>query len=179
MKYFIFDTETTGFPPRARLVSIAWQIWEDNNFIEKDYYIVTPDGFEIPYQAQKVHGISTEYALKNGIDLKTVITTLNKKLKEIDTVVAHNYGFDSKIILGEYSRLNFENILSTKQIIDTMLISTDYLKLSGKNGRYKWPKLEELHFGLFNENFKDAHSADSDVDATVKCFFELKNRGVI
>lgn len=179
MKYFIFDTETTGFPPKARLVSIAWQIWEDNNFIEKDYYIITPNGFEIPYQAQRVHGISTEYARKNGIDLKTVITTLNKKLKEIDTVIAHNYSFDSKIILGEYSRLNFEDILSTKQIIDTMLISTNHLKLNGKNGHYKWPKLEELHFGLFNENFKDAHSADSDVNATAKCFFELKKIGVI
>ncbi len=179
MKYLIFDTETTGFPPKARLVSIAWQIWNEENMLEKDYYIVKPDGFEIPYHAQKIHGISTQYALENGEDLKKVITIFSKKLDSVDAVVAHNFGFDSKIIQGEYKRLHTKDYLSSKKVIDTMIESTDYLKIPGRNGKYKWPKLDELHSLLFGKNFDNAHSADADVQATVKCFFELKKRGVI
>ena len=179
MKYLIFDTETTGFPPKARLVSIAWQIWDEEKMIERDYYIVKPEGFEIPYHAQRIHGISTQYALENGEDLKKVIDIFSKKLDSVDTLVAHNFGFDSKIVLSEYKRLNTKDNLSSKNVIDTMSESTDYLKLAGKNKKFKWPKLEELHFFLFGENFDNAHSADGDVEATVKCFFELKRRGII
>ncbi len=179
MKYLIFDTETTGFPPSARLVSIAWQIWDDDNFIEKDYYVIRPDGFEIPWQAAKVHGITTEIALEQGVDLKGVIDKFNEKVNQVDTVVAHNYGFDSKIVNGEFKRLKIAGNLDNKQVIDTMLSTTDYVKLPGRYGKYKWPKLEELYRHLFGEDFDDAHSADADVDATVKCFIELKNRNVI
>jgi len=179
MKYLFFDTETTGFPPKARLVSIAWQIWNEEKLLEKDYYVVKPNGFEIPYQAEKVHGISTKYALENGEDLNKVINIFNEKLNTVDTVVAHNFRFDSKIIFGEYKRLNSDDNLSFKNSLDTMTESTDYLKLPGRNGKYKWPKLEELYLHLFGENFGNAHSADADVDATVKCFFELKKRKII
>ncbi len=178
MKYLIFDTETTGFPPKARLVSIAWQIWDDDKFIEKDYYIVKPEGFYIPLQAAQVHGITTEMALELGEDLNKVLTIFAKKLQEVDAVVAHNYRFDSQIVQGEFERMNFENHLENKQVYDTMLLSTNYVKIRNSRG-YKWPNLSELHKKLFNKDFDDAHSADADVDATAKCFFELKRRGVI
>ena len=179
MKYLIFDTETTGFPPSARLVSIAWQIWDDNNFIEKDYFVIRPDGFEIPWQAAKVHGITTEMAMEQGVELNGVMNKFNQKLNEIDTVVAHNYGFDSKIVNGEFKRLKMNGNLEKKQVIDTMTKSTDYVKLPGRYGKYKWPKLDELYNYLFGKSFNDAHSADADVEATVKCFFELQKRKVI
>ncbi len=179
MKYLFFDTETTGFPPKARLVSIAWQIWDDNNFIEKDYYIIKPEGFTIPYQAARVHGITTEYALEHGDDLQKVIDIFINKLNEVDAVVAHNYKFDSKIVEGEFKRLNKDNPLLRKNSIDTMTGSTNYVKLPATRGGYKWPRLEELYLHLFGEIFDDAHSADADVDATVKCFFELKKRNVL
>ena len=179
MKYLFFDTETTGFPPKARLVSIAWQIWDDNELIEKDDYIIRPDGFIIPDGAANVHGITTEIALEKGVDLKMVIELFSKKLAEIDTVIAHNYKFDSQIVGGEMKRLKISNNLKGKKVIDTMIESTNYVKLPGRYGDYKWPKLEELYRHLFNKDFDDAHSADADVDATVACFFELQKRNVI
>ena len=178
MKYLIFDTETTGFPPKGRLVSIAWQIWDDENFLEKDYYIIKPEGFYIPDQATRVHGITTEMALEQGEDLNKVLSVFAEKLQEVDAVVAHNYRFDSQIVKGEFERMNFENHLEYKQVYDTMLLSTNYVKIRNSRG-YKWPTLSELHQKLFYEDFNDAHSADADVDATAKCFFELKRRGVI
>jgi len=180
MKYLFFDTETTGFPPKARLVSIAWQVWDEANFISKEYYVIKPEGYTIPSQAERVHGISTEFALENGVDLKMVLDKFYASTDEVDVVVAHNYSFDVKIVEGEYSRKGFSTNLSAKQVIDTMKSSTDYVKLPARNGRgYKWPKLEELYSFLFNKKFDDAHSANADVDATVECFMELKKRGVI
>jgi DNA polymerase III epsilon subunit-like protein len=179
MKYLFFDTETTGFPPKARLVSIAWQIWDNSMLLEKQAHIIKPDGFYIPAKATKIHGISDDFASENGENIKDIINLFNKKVSDSDIIIAHNFKFDSKIIDIECNLLNLENQLKNKQFIDTMLISTDYLKLPGKNNKYKWPNLSELYKYLFKKDFKNAHSADTDVDATVKCFFELKKRGVI
>ena len=45
--------------------------------------------------------------------------------------------------------------------------------------QYRWPKLAELYRILFTKEIPNAHDAASDVQATLKCFFELKKRGVI
>ena len=59
-----------------------------------------------------------------------------------------------------------------------MKASTDYCKLPGNYG-YKWPKLSELHFKLFDDEFREAHNATVDIAACAKCFWELKRRGII
>lgn len=179
MKYLIFDTETTGFPPNARLVSIAWQLWDENNLLEKEHHIIKPEGFTIPVQASNIHGITTDIAIEKGENLEEVIDKFLNAIDKTDAIIAHNYRFDSQIIAGELKRLNKKNILESKKVFDTMIESTNYLKIKGKYGKFKWPNLNELHYFLFNKNFENAHSADADVDATVKCFFELKKRGVI
>jgi DNA polymerase-3 subunit alpha len=72
--YLIFDTETTGLPKRwdapitdtdnwPRCIQIAWQLHDDmGKLIEHQDYLVKPDGFNIPYDAERIHGISTELA---------------------------------------------------------------------------------------------------------------------
>ena len=39
--------------------------------------------------------------------------------------------------------------------------------------------LSEHHIKLFGEDFEDAHDALVDISITGKCFWELRNRGVI
>ena len=41
------------------------------------------------------------------------------------------------------------------------------------------PKLSELHRILFGTGFEDAHNALADVEATAKCFWKLKELGII
>ena len=178
MNFLFFDTETTGFPPNARMVSIAWQLWSDNNFIDKEHHIIKPDNFTIPEQASRVHGITTEYALENGKPVADVLDNFEKYAQSADIVIAHNFKFDNQILDIEYKLLKKNNPLKGIKVIDTMLESTNYLKLPGRYG-YKWPNLSELYEFLFGEKFDNAHSADADIDATAKCFFELLNRKVI
>lgn len=59
-----------------------------------------------------------------------------------------------------------------------MKSTTDYCAIEGYYG-YKWPKLSELHIKLFGYDFEEAHNAAADIDATAKCFWELRKRKLI
>ena len=59
-----------------------------------------------------------------------------------------------------------------------MKLATDYCKIPGMYG-YKWPSLSELHIKLFNEDFEEAHDASADISATARCFWKMKQLGVI
>ena len=68
--------------------------------------------------------------------------------------------------------------LNKKSKICTMLSTTDFCAIEGYYGN-KWPKLVELHFKLFGCNFDNAHSAIADIEATARCFSELKKRSIL
>jgi hypothetical protein len=59
-----------------------------------------------------------------------------------------------------------------------MKSTAEYCQIPGNYG-YKWPKLSELHYALFGKGFVEAHNAAADINATVKCFWRLKELGVL
>jgi len=180
----VFDTETTGLPKNykapaydldnwPRLVQLAWSIYDyDGKTLVENEFIIKPEGFEIPVAASKVHGITTERALKEGIPLKKALEFFSKALSKTDYLVAHNISFDEKIIDAEFIRTNLKTNLNSLNKICTKEASTEYCKLPGKYG-YKWPNLTELYNILFNRDFDGAHNALADVRACARCFFEL------
>jgi DNA polymerase-3 subunit alpha len=190
--FLIFDTETTGLPKRdnapleeldnwPRLVQIAWQMHDHSGkFIGAKNYIIKPEGFTIPYAAEKVHGISTDKALAEGHDLKTVLTEFAADIALTTLLVAHNIEFDINIVASEFLRNEIENDFLSKKKLCTKVESTDFCAIpGGRGGKFKWPNLAELHFKLFQEGFTDAHNAAGDVEATSRCFLELLRLGVI
>ena len=189
--YLIFDTETTGIPKNynapvsdlnnwPRLVQIAWMHCDNSGkILSKSSYIVKPQGFIIPENVVKIHGISTEKANNEGIALKTVLNEFSTAISRSSFLVAHNVKFDENIVGAEFLREKIESRLFSIPKICTQVMSTNYCKLSGPYGKYKWPKLSELHHKLFNVSYEDAHDAAADVKACAKCFFELKNKGII
>ncbi len=190
--YLIFDTETTGLPRNKnaplddfdnwpRLVQIAWQLHDEKGILlSQGNHVVRPDGFTIPFNAQKIHGISTEKALEAGIDLKEALASFSVDLQKAKVVVGHNIEFDNKIIGSEYLRSEQVNQLEGFPNIDTGLETKEYCQLTGGiGGRLKMPKLIELYTKLFGQPFDDAHDAAYDVDATAKAFFECLRLKVI
>lgn len=190
--YLIFDTETTGLPRSykapltdfnnwPRLVQLAWQLHANNgSLINNENFIIKPEEFTIPFNAQKIHGISTQRALDEGIDLKIVLEKFASDVKKAKAVVGHNVEFDNNIVGCEYLRASLHNILADIKLIDTKLEATEFVALPGGRGsKFKWPTLTELHIKLFKVAFEDAHDAAFDVDATAKCFFGLLNAKVI
>ncbi len=190
--YLIFDTETTGLPHNKsapvedldnwpRLVQLAWQLHDlKGNLISQGNKIVKPEGFTIPFNAEKVHGISTDRALEVGSDLKEVLDQFAQDIQRASTLVGHNIEFDNKILGAEFLRTDQENLLEGIPFTDTSVETVNFCKLEGGiGGRLKQPRLGELYEILFEEPIQDAHDAAYDVDATAKAFFELLKKRVI
>ena len=190
MKILFFDTETTGLPKDwnapleqldnwPRLVQIAWQVYSSNgDLLDEHDYVIKPVGFTIPSEASAVHKITTEKALETGVDLLTILKVFSSSVKSCGLMVAHNYSYDYNIMGSELLRNGLENSLHKKEHICTMNASTEFCKIPGPYGRFKWPKLEELYYKLFQETF-NAHDALDDIKATARCFWELKAKKVI
>lgn len=189
-KFLFFDTETTGLPRNynapisdlenwPRLVQLSWIVTAaDGKALNVKDFIIKPDGFTIPEESSKVHGITTDIAMRDGTPLQDVLTEFVSDLEATDMIVGHNVDFDKKIVGAEFLRCKLRSKSLDKPTVCTMKSSTNYCALPGKYG-YKWPTLQELHNKLFGESFEDAHNSLNDIKATKKCFFELRERGII
>lgn len=190
--YIVFDTETTGLPKRwdapitdtdnwPRCIQIAWQLHDAmGNLIEHQDYLIKPDGFNIPFDSEKIHGISTELATEQGVPLQEVLVKFNESLAKAKFVVGQNIGFDINIMGCEFFRYGVDSPMTQMPVLDTCTeVTAELLKLpGGRGGRYKLPTLTELHAYLFGVPFAEAHNATADVEATTRCFFELIRREV-
>jgi DNA polymerase III epsilon subunit-like protein len=188
--YLFFDTETTGLPKNwkapitdlnnwPRLVQLAYLLYDMNGkLIAEGDHIVKPDGFIIPTEASRIHGITTERAIEEGKPIQIVLQDFESFIFEAMVLVAHNMSFDEKIVGAEFLRNKMKDHIASKKKICTMQSSTNFCAISGNYG-YKWPKLSELHYKLFRTGFEEAHNAAADIQATAKCFWELKRLGKI
>lgn len=188
--YLFFDTETSGTPlnydvPASdtrnwpRLVQLGWILTDEKgNTISSGCDIVKPDGFVIPSDAVKIHGITTEKAMREGLPLRVVINKFMADVNRSKIIVGHNISFDQKIVGAELHRLGIPDTISTTKSICTMKASTDFCKIPGFY-KYKWPQLHELYRKLFGKAIDNAHDAMVDIIATKECFFELVRLGII
>ncbi len=188
--YLFFDTETTGLPKRydapasalnnwPRVIQLAWMLCDDaGREIECADYIIKPEGFLIPKDVARIHGITHERAVMEGVPAMNALLKFLDALGKSEVLVAHNMSFDQPIIEAEFLRNNIEYDLMRPKKICTKNASTNYCKIPGNYG-FKWPSLMELHNKLFGSDFEDAHNALSDVKVCAKCFFELKRLGVL
>lgn len=188
---FFFDTETTGLPRNwnaplrdldnwPRMVQLAWILCDDaGNEIASANRIVRPQGFVVPLEASRVHGITTERALAEGIPLADVLAEVSPHILKASCAVAHNVSFDERILGAEFLRMGLDNPLQHAKTRCTMKESTSFCAIPGRYGDFKFPNLTELHRKLFNKAFSDAHDALADVRACKSAFYELRLRGVI
>jgi DNA polymerase-3 subunit alpha len=181
--YLIIDTETTGLPKgrnadilnidkwnTCRLVQVAWELYDENRLlISQDVFIVKPDQYEIPDRVVQIHGITTEQASKEGIPREDVWVKFKDILVLKPTLIAHNFQFDSDVILSEFYRYDQHNLIDLWKScmkVCTMLSAT----LPGQ----KWPKLIDLYERCFGEKpVWEMHRADNDVRACAEIYFHL------
>lgn len=185
-----FDTETTGLPRKwnnpvtdvdnwPRMVQLAWIMCDrTGKVIEQRNDIIRPEGYFIPPVVSRIHGITTERALKEGRDLKEVLDDFSAKIDEAEALVGHNISFDESIVGAEFERKRIMSSLFLKPRLCTMKGAVNYCKLPGKRG-LKPPKLIELHQFLFGTGFDNAHDALADVEATMRCFWRLRELNVM
>lgn len=180
----VFDTETTGLPPRTksytestawescRIVQIAWSIFRGSELEHKFCAIIKPDGFTIPPFVSKIHGITDAIAYEQGVSIHDVFAELQQDLADVSTVVAHNMKFDDNVLLSELHRYGKDDMVTEwqqKSKVCTMLMGCKHMQTK------KWPKLIELYKHLSDNAAHDGllHRADTDVALCAYCFFKM------
>ena len=194
MRFIVFDTETTGLPKDKKasveksdawpyIVQFSWLIYDDvADKIPKirDYIVKLPDGMDVPEESSRIHGITTEKMLMEGLPIKEVLREFTSDFLNCQMLIAHNMEFDSKVIQAEYCRNSAINWLGRHRKIEycTMIYGKKFTNIVRPsrfhNGTYqKPPKLIELHKALFKTDPNNLHNSLVDVFVCFRCFHEM------
>jgi DNA polymerase III epsilon subunit-like protein len=195
-RHIVFDTETTGIPEcsidlvtgerkyydpnrldkyaKSRVVQLAWIVLDDHGkkIVSKTSYVIKPDGYTIPEEATKVHGITHDFAAKNGVSMRHALKAFQEALESAHTVVAHNFLFDAYVLSSEAVRYGFTGLpkaLQATNKFDTMVRAMQYFNLGKK------PRLVDLYRILFKTEIDQRHDALDDAMITAACFSDLKS----
>jgi len=199
MIVLIFDTETTGLPPKipinknkevldkwpyiVQLSYIVYDTQKHKLLGTYDWIIKLPPGVEMSTDVIKIHGITNEMSQSKGVDIQLVLTNFINSCKKADLIVAHNISFDLKMIPVEMERQleymaysDFYFTIDTK-LYCTMQESIDLCNLvridKYGNKHKKFPKLSELHEYLFSVVPINLHNSLNDVVVCLRCFYKL------
>jgi len=106
-RVLVFDVETTGLPLRRNR-----PYTETGNFPEVvqlahrtgaepvcNVYLTTQGS--IPAEAVGVHGVTDEFLAVHGVEPKGAFEAFLALVAESDVLVAHNFEFDSSVILAQ------------------------------------------------------------------------------
>lgn len=170
MKYAVIDTETSGLPDykkpaddpsQPRLASLGVVLLNQDLTTEAEhYFLVKPDGWEMSEETAKIHGLTQQILIENGVH---VLEVLSFYVRLIDTgyaVAAFGAQFDCKQMRGELRRANVPDRFDTTPNVCLMRACMG-LKIpkAGKPGG--WPKLSDAcrFFGVVQG---EAHTAIDD-----------------
>lgn len=135
--YLFFDTETTGLPKRwnapvtdlenwPRLVQLAWMEYDAvGKVLDSRDVIIYPEGYTIPPEVSRLHGITTSMAQEKGRPLKEVMEEFAEKIDGAAALIGHNIGFDECIVGAEFERL---------RMMTTLFFETEILYDEGLHG---------------------------------------------
>lgn len=175
-KILLFDTETTGLLA-AKMAPIEKQpylteiccIMVDENFkiIEELETFIKPE-IPIPDFISRITGI-TEDTVKDARSFAEVRSAILYLFNEATEIVAHNLPFDKSVLHYNFKRIGEK--IPFKQI-QTCTIQKS-MSLTGRR-----LSLQNLHKHLFGEGFDGAHRARVDVEAMIRCYTEMRVRGL-
>lgn len=164
----------------SRIVQLSWIICSSGGEIKskKNHYF-TPDDFEISDSAIGIHGVSQEYAKKNGEDPALVLDMFLDDLEKATTVISHNLEFDYNVLSSESYRHDNKKLpilLNSTTKICTGISTKDLLKLDNGKNDFKMPKLSELYYFCYKKNLKQDNNnvVMNNLEALVKIFYYLK-----
>ncbi|MDE2239051.1 MAG: 3'-5' exonuclease [Rhodospirillales bacterium] len=193
----IYDTETTSLvdfkspsdaPHQPHIVQFAAILVDPVTRIERASIdlIVKPDGWTIPDDVAAIRGITNEIAMACGVPELTVANLFLALRAKATREVAHNSGFDRRImriamlrhgmtreeVEASEAGQNFCTMKAAQPIVN--LPPTDRMLAAGFKGP-KQPKLAECISHFFNEELTGAHNALVDVRACARLYFHLQD----
>jgi DNA polymerase III epsilon subunit-like protein len=197
----LFDFESTGLfldprqygevpaddPRQPYIVSVYAAIIEkEGHPIRVVDRIVKPEGWTIPFDAARIHGITTEIAMEKGVPIADILDEFMALWDSVDIIASFNIWFDSKLARGALRRAGREDRFGEKAEYCVMLGSRGPCKLAPTDrmmaaGYYdnKPPKLAQACEILLGRKHEKAHTAAGDVLTTIDLYRWLANRGLV
>jgi DNA polymerase-3 subunit epsilon len=203
-----YDTETTGLPlfkdpsedPRQpHLVELCGLLYDEERreLVDSYHAIIRPDGWTIPDDVAKIHGITTERALAEGVPEAEALAAFLALHRRSTLRVAHNESFDARILriaIKRYGHGAFAWEQLTQEQRDAIadefkaapafctcnkakpimqLPATDAMRKSGRGSWHKPPNLQEAHQHFLGRSFDGAHGARADAEACARIYFAM------
>lgn len=190
-----FDTETTGLvkfgqplksqPHMAQLGAALYDF--DGTERGALSCIISPDGWVMPEEVAKIHGLSQDVCLRAGLHLKRALALLTGFMQSAELLVAHNINFDLTVLQAALTRVGYSEatllawteMMARMESHCTMDAATNVCRLPKARGQgYKWPKLSEAYKFFFDEELLGAHDALVDVRACARIYFHMRDKGI-
>ena len=147
---------------------------------------------EISPEITELTGITKELLAEKGVYIEEALESFKCAILHCKYMIAHNFEFDSKMIIIEIERNrlhlspNCYSILSdiilpkSQRYYDTectMQMTVDFCNLERTNSRgvyKKLPRLSELYQILFDTTLENLHNSIVDVFACLRCYLKFK-----
>jgi DNA polymerase-3 subunit epsilon len=193
MRILIFDTETTGLPPRntptnqtdkwPHIVQLSWTIYNDETKQieeEKDDIISLGTHIQISTESIAIHGITSELSRARGVAIEVALFDFKRAANRCGKMVAHNLEFDKNMLLVEFYRNRMFHIVFPPVEYCTMKQGTPICKIqkvwNDGSISLKYPRLIELYHALYGADVpspEGLHNAKVDVDVCLKCYVKM------
>lgn len=120
--YLVFDFETTGLDPETdRIIQVGLCSVSDGAVVDRSSWLVKQN-VEVPQEATRIHGISTDEIKANGIPPHDSIRRVLAAMGRAPTCIGHNiHRFDVPFLLAESHRLG-ASVPDCEHFIDTAAI---------------------------------------------------------
>lgn len=182
--YLIFDISANGKPKNwkrpatdifnwPRLIHLSWLLYnKDRELVDSRNHIIEPKGFKITSEIERKSKITPE-KLEEAVPVMDALMDFAEVLDEAEYVIAHNMRLCEGVIGAEFSRASLRHSLDTADKYCLMQEATWFCKIPGKDGKYKWPSLQDIHTKIFEARYANAGDAQTDVATATVCFFAL------
>ena len=150
-------------------------------------FLIRPNGWTIPQEANAIHGINQDAAQAYGIKIDGALSIMRRLISRSVAVIAHNIEFDVRMLLREalltpemaWADLVGKGFCTMKTAADVVKCPpTQRMLAKGMTG-FKNPSLSETYRHFFGKDFDGAHDAMADVRACRDVFFRPKEEGTI
>ena len=158
----VFDTETTGFSNKDRLIEFA-SVSVDSKGDMYAYRTLIQPPVPISRYATAVHGYVND-DLSNAPVMAKVEPDICQIISSSDEMIAHNANYDVRMLKNEGV------YVPPEKVRDTMRMAKDYKPLTDSYPQSRY-NLDEMCKGLgVRVPSSERHSGMGDVIGTLKCY---------
>lgn len=176
MIILFFDTETTGLinfkqdlmhESQPHIVQLAAAVTDDyGSILDQMDCIIKPNGWTIPEETVRLHGITTERAEAEGIPMIEALHRFNA-MKQICTHrAAYNISFDKQMMAREAGACGIPHDSTGIDSICVMQMAKVFLSA-------KSVKLRDAYQQIMGKPMENAHNAMGDTKSAMEIYFKM------